>query len=84
MTVRKKRKKIMQAWIYIILGTAMTIGGIAFIMFMYFSSTFLPGNHLARYPLYGLMFILVFVGAWLAQEGTTYISRCLHKRRRRN
>lgn len=83
-TLRENRKKIMRAWIYIILGSAITLGGIAFIIFMYFSGTFLPGNHLLRYPLYGLMFILAFAGSWIAQEGITYLSRCLHERRRRS
>ena len=84
MTKLRKNKKIMRAWIYSIIGSAITLGGIAFIIFMYFSGTFLPGNHLLRYPLYGLMFILAFAGSWIAQEGITYLSRCLHERRRRS
>lgn len=71
----KKNNKTMRAVLYVVGGILSMFGGMLFSVFMFFSGTFLPNMHVARYTLYALMLVIVILGAWFFNEGTNYLKR---------
>lgn len=79
----KKKNKILRAWGYVIGGSFVAFGAMWGAIEMFFSSTFLPGNHIARYSLYGILAVVVLVGILFQQEGLSYIIYRIKRRNRR-
>ena len=92
---RKKIKTILKAVVavtYIYLGIAFTVGAVTLIFMMYLSGTFLPvyvgksyilGNQILRYMLYGLLGAIIFFSAKLAKYGAQYLIRKFQRRKGR-
>ena len=82
MMKKNKNNKIKRALLYLVMGTAIIFIETLFIIYMYFSGTFLPYRHFERYTLYALSFIIILIAFWFANQGYQYIARRLRKRKR--
>lgn len=78
---KKTKKRILQAILYVILGCVTIMSASVFIVFMYFSGTFLPGMHIARYTLYAVLFAIILIAGWFVCEGYGYFCHVAKKRR---
>lgn len=78
---KKMKKRILKAVLYVLLGVITIIFSSGFIIFMYFSGSFLPGMHIARYTLYTMLFVIIFIAGWFVSEGYQYLSYLANRRR---
>lgn len=81
MMTKKTKKNIVRACAYVVLGSIVFIASVFFGMYMYFSGTFLPGMHVARYTLYAITFAMILISGWFVFEGRRYLISKLNRRR---
>ena len=82
MITKKTKRNIVRACAYVVLGSIVFIASVFFGMYMYFSGTFLPGMHVARYTLYAITFAMILISGWFVFEGRRYlISKKINRRR---
>ena len=72
MMTKKTKRNIVRACAYVVLGSIVFIASVFFGMYMYFSGTFLPGMHVARYTLYAITFAMILISGWFVFEGRRY------------
>lgn len=71
----RNRRKTLQALCYVIISPVIMVVSAIFIVYMYFSGTFLPGMHIERYTLYAIFFILIILSLLAYNNGREYINR---------
>lgn len=81
MMTKKTKKNIVRACAYVVLGSIVFIASVFFGMYMYFSGTFLPGMHVARYTLYAITFAMILISGWFVFEGRRYLISKINRRR---
>lgn len=78
----------MKAALYVLVGIIVGLAAMATGVFMYFSTTFIPvyvgstyviGNQLLRYLLYGVLFAILIASIKLTEYGIKYISKKIKK-----
>ena len=78
----------MKAALYVLVGIIVGLAAMATGVFMYFSATFIPvyvgstyviGNQLLRYLLYGVLFTILVASIKLTEYGVKYISKKIKK-----
>ena len=81
MMTKKTKRNIVRACAYVVLGSIVFIASVFFGMYMYFSGTFLPGMHVARYTLYAITVAMLPISGWFIWEGRRYLILKLKRRR---
>ena len=81
MMTKKTKRNIVRACAYVVLGSIVFIASVFFGMYMYFSGTFLPGMHVARYTLYAITFAMILISGWFVFEGRRYLISKNNRRR---
>lgn len=81
MMTNKTKRNIVRACAYVVLGSIVFIASVFFGMYMYFSGTFLPGMHVARYTLYAITFAMILISGWFVFEGRRYLISKINRRR---
>ena len=81
MMTKKTKRNIERACTYVVLGSIVFIASVFFGMYMYFSGTFLPGMHVARYTLYAITFAMILISGWFVFEGRRYLISKINRRR---
>lgn len=81
MITKKTKRNIVRACAYVVLGSIVFIASVFFGMYMYFSGTFLPGMHVARYTLYAITFAMILISGWFIFEGRRYLISKINRRR---
>lgn len=81
MITNKTKRNIVRACAYVVLGSIVFIASVFFGMYMYFSGTFLPGMHVARYTLYAITFAMILISGWFVFEGRRYLISKINRRR---
>ena len=72
---RRNRRKTLQALCYVLISPIIMVALVGFMVFMYFSGTFLPGMHVARYSLYAISCVLIILSFLAYNNGREYINR---------
>lgn len=84
-----KKRNIIKAIIYVIVGTVLTFVSGLFALLMYFSNTFLPvyvgstyvvGNQLLRYLLYVVLGVIFVASIALIEYAIKYLSKKVKRR----
>lgn len=81
MMTKTTKRNIVRACAYVVLGSIVFIASVFFGMYMYFSGTFLPGMHVARYTLYAITFAMILISGWFVFEGRRYLISKINRRR---
>ena len=81
MMTKKTKRNIVRACAYVVLGSIVFIASVFFGMYMYFSGTFLPGMHVARYTLYAITFAMILISGCFVFEGRRYLISKINRRR---
>ena len=72
MMTKKTKRNIVRACAYVVLGSIVFIASVFFGMYMYFSGTFLPGMHVARYTLYAITFAMILIYSFFYKKSNFY------------
>ena len=87
------KKNDIKATIYAVGGMTVSFSALVGMIFLYFSSTFLPvyvgntyvvGNQIVRYELYAVLFVVTILAAILAAYGINFLNKKFHKNERRH
>lgn len=85
-------KNMVKAILYTAIGFLLSLAAVTGIVKLYFSGTFLPvyvgntyvvGNQIVRYEIYALLAIVVFLSCGLIRYGINFLTRKIHKNKRR-
>ena len=72
---KRKRRKTLLALCYVLISPVIMVALGGFMVYMYFSGTFLPGMHVARYSLYAISCVLIIISLFAYNNGREYINR---------